>query len=166
MLDKFFNPITLLAGPILVAYICFKSVNPRNPQDLMQSTNPNRIPGAPPSPNAFHLPIWNVIVSYIVWLLCTRIIKLMPHFWRRPQDIIYVPAWLVFGYYFSIMKIYSLFTLHVTAWGTRQGVDTDPNEVLAEQKRLNEEDLAETATPAENPYSTTPHYNEEPKAHY
>ncbi|ORX98977.1 putative polysaccharide synthase [Basidiobolus meristosporus CBS 931.73] len=145
MLDKFFNPITLLAGPALVGYMCYKSVNPRTiDNSMIDIDNPHRVRGRPPSPNDFHLPIWNVLISYVVWLLCTRVIKLIPHFFRRPQDIIYVPAWLVFGYYFAIMKIYSLFTLHVTAWGTRQGVDTDPNEVLAEQKRMEEENLPET----------------------
>ncbi|ORX92122.1 hypothetical protein K493DRAFT_226431 [Basidiobolus meristosporus CBS 931.73] len=163
MLDKFFNPITLLAGPVLVAYLCYKSVNPRNPQDFMPSTNPRRVPGAPPSPNAFHLPIWNVLLSYVVWLLCTRIIKLLPHFWKRPQDIIYVPAWLIFGYYFAVMKIYSLFTLHVTAWGTRQGVDTDPNEVLAEQKRLEEEGAIETNATVNNLNAAKQNFPEEPK---
>jgi hypothetical protein len=54
----------------------------------------------------------NVILSYIVWLTATRTAKLLPHLWDRPQDIIHVPAFILFGYYFSIMKIYALFTLH------------------------------------------------------
>ncbi|ORY04415.1 polysaccharide synthase [Basidiobolus meristosporus CBS 931.73] len=105
MLDKFFNPITLLAGPVLVGLLCYKSFK-----------------------GNYHLPLWNVVTSYIIWLLITRCVKLLPHFWRRPQDIIHVPAFLIFNYYFCIMKIYALFTLHVTAWGTRQGVDIDDNE--------------------------------------
>ncbi|KAK9728194.1 hypothetical protein K7432_001249 [Basidiobolus ranarum] len=118
MLDKFFNPITLLAGPVLVGLLCYKSYK-----------------------GNYHLPLWNVLVSYIIWLLITRCIKLLPHFWRRPQDIIHVPAFLIFNYYFCIMKIYALFTLHVTAWGTRQGVDTDPNEIYAELKGLDEKEF-------------------------
>jgi len=97
MVDKIFNPLTLLAGPVLVAKLCIKG--------------------------GFHLPIWNVIVSYILWLLATRCMKLIPHFYRRPQDIIHVPAFVIFGYYFAIMKTYALFTLHEVAWGTRVGVD-------------------------------------------
>ena len=42
----------------------------------------------------------------------TRGLKLAPHFYHRPQDIIHIPAWLLFGYYFAVMKIYTLFTLH------------------------------------------------------
>jgi len=57
-------------------------------------------------------PFRNVIASWLVWLVATRTAKLLPHLWRRPQDIIYVPAFILFGYYFAIMKIYALFTLH------------------------------------------------------
>ena len=54
----------------------------------------------------------NVILSYLVWLTATRTAKLLPHLWHRPQDVIHVPAFILFGYYFAIMKIYALFTLH------------------------------------------------------
>ena len=54
----------------------------------------------------------NVIASYVVWLSATRTAKLLPHLWHRPQDIIHVPAFIAFGYYFAVMKIYALFTLH------------------------------------------------------
>ncbi|EIE91570.1 hypothetical protein RO3G_16281 [Rhizopus delemar RA 99-880] len=71
------------------------------------------------------LPAWNIAISYIIWLLLTRFIKLIPHFLKRPQDIWVLPAWLVFNYYFAIMKIYALFTLHEVGWGTRAGVGTE-----------------------------------------
>ena len=57
-------------------------------------------------------PYRNVILSYCVWLTITRTLKLMPHLWNRPEDIIYVPAFIAFGYYFAIMKLYALLTLH------------------------------------------------------
>ncbi|KAI3599108.1 glycosyltransferase family 2 protein [Moniliophthora roreri] len=55
----------------------------------------------------------NIILSYIVWLSLTRTAKLLPHLWRRPQDIIYVPAFILFGYYFAVMKLLA---------GTRAGI--------------------------------------------
>lgn len=82
------------------------------------------------APNGFHLPAYNIIISYITWLLITRTLKLIPHLYRRPQDIIYIPVWLIFGYYFAVMKLYALFTLHVTGWGTREGID-DPTVATA-----------------------------------
>ena len=54
----------------------------------------------------------NILISYTVWLMATRTAKLLPHLWNRPQDIIYVPAFILFGYYFSVMKLYALLTLH------------------------------------------------------
>lgn len=105
MVDKIFNPISLLSGPVLVIIFALGQAAKAGP------TN------AP-------LPIWNVILSYIGWLLLTRGLKLLPHFYRRPQDVIHLPAWLLFNYYFAIMKVYALFTLHEVGWGTRAGVGT------------------------------------------
>ncbi|KAJ3129009.1 hypothetical protein HK098_002860 [Nowakowskiella sp. JEL0407] len=96
MLDKMFNPFTLLAGPVTVGYLCTRS-------DI--------------------IPIWVVLTSYGIWLFVTRLLKYMPHFVRRPQDIVILPIWIVFGIYFALMKLYCLFTLHVTDWGTRVGAD-------------------------------------------
>ena len=53
-----------------------------------------------------------MVVSYFVWLLATRSAKLLPHLWYRPQDIIHIPAFILFGYYFAVMKLYALLTLH------------------------------------------------------
>ena len=66
----------------------------------------------PVSKGGYHLPWWNILLSYMVWLLATRTAKLLPHLWDRPQDIIHVPAFILFGYYFAIMKVYALCTLH------------------------------------------------------
>ncbi|KAF8926564.1 hypothetical protein BGZ47_002660, partial [Haplosporangium gracile] len=117
MIDKIFNPITLLSGPISVIVMAAKG--------------------------EFHLPLWDIIISYVVWLMLTRIVKLLPHLFKRPQDIIWVPAFLIFGYYFAIMKIYALFTLHEVGWGTRAGIDQTPAEVAAdkEKQRLDAEQV-------------------------
>ncbi|KAF9917619.1 hypothetical protein BX616_000454 [Lobosporangium transversale] len=109
MIDKVFNPITLLSGPISVIVMACQG--------------------------KFHLPIWDIAISYIVWLMMTRIIKLLPHLFKRPQDIIWVPAFLLFGYYFAIMKIYALFTLHEVGWGTRAGIDQTPAEIAQEKEK-------------------------------
>jgi hypothetical protein len=99
MVDKLFNPLTLLVGPALVGYLAVQSAK-----------------------GDYHLPVWNIIISYLFWLFCTRTVKLLPHLWERPQDVIHVPAFILFGYYFAIMKLYALFTLHEVGWGTRAGI--------------------------------------------
>jgi len=103
MVDKLINPFTLLVGPVLVSIVVYKSTIPLDK-------------------GGFHLPWWNVLLSYMVWLSATRTLKLLPHLWNRPQDIVYVPAFILFGYYFAIMKLYALVTLHETGWGTRAGI--------------------------------------------
>ncbi|GJJ06405.1 hypothetical protein Clacol_000596 [Clathrus columnatus] len=123
MVDKLFNPLTLLVGPCLIIYLCFKSAKGSGS-------------------DGFHLPAWNIIASWFVWLTATRTAKLLPHLWYRPQDIIYVPAFILFGYYFAIMKLYALFTLHETGWGTRAGIGDasaataamDQNEKLQQER--------------------------------
>jgi len=103
MVDKLFNPLTLLVGPCLVSYLIFKST-------------------LPVETGGYHLPWWNILLSYFVWLGATRTFKLLPHLWKSPGHIIYVPAFILFGYYFAIMKLYALCTLHETGWGTRAGI--------------------------------------------
>ncbi|KAL9932272.1 hypothetical protein V8E36_008751 [Tilletia maclaganii] len=128
MIDKFTNPITLLVGPCLVLYLCIKST--RAVED-----------------GGYHLPAWNILLSYLVWVLATRTAKLLPHLWFRPQDILFVPAFLLFSYYFAVMKIYALFTLHVTAWGTRQGVG-EPEQALEQQQHQGQYYQAQEPDPA------------------
>lgn len=108
MVDKMLNPFTLLAGPCLVIYLCIKSGRGGAL--------------AADSKGSYHLPPWNILVSWFVWLTVTRGFKLLPHFIRRPQDVIYIPLWILFGYYFAFLKIYALFTLHKTGWNTRESV--------------------------------------------
>ncbi|KAF8965549.1 glycosyltransferase family 2 protein [Flammula alnicola] len=69
MVDKLFNPLTLLVGPCLVSYLMYKST-------------------IPVDQGGYHLP-WNILLSYFVWLSATRTLKLMPHLWHQPEHIIY-----------------------------------------------------------------------------
>nr|GAT42958.1 predicted protein [Mycena chlorophos] len=132
MVDKLFNPFTLLLGPVFVARL------------MVQSTYPVADGG-------YHLPWWNILASYIVWLFATRTAKLLPHLWHRPQDIIYVPAFILFGYYFAIMKLYALCTLHETGWGTRAGIG-DASAATAAAAQADSARLEKTA-PASDAYA-------------
>lgn len=122
MLDKLINPFTLLAGPVLIAYVTYKST-------------------LPIEKGGYHLPWWNVLLSWFVWLLATRTFKLLPHLWLYPGHIIYVPAFIIFGYYFAVMKIYAALTLHETGWGTRAGIG-DASAATAAADAAAEKDVA------------------------
>jgi len=84
--------------------------------------------------------------------MATRTAKLLPHLWHRPQDIIHVPAFILFGYYFAVMKIYALFTLHETGWGTRAGIGDPTAATAAMDKTPSNEKLT--------PVSPAPQYPE------
>lgn len=58
-----------------------------------------------------------------LWIFCSKIVKPFPLFWRNPRDLTYLPGYLLFGYYHSLIKLYALCTFYVTAWGSRPGVD-------------------------------------------
>lgn len=42
--------------------------------------------------------------------------------WDCAEDISYLIYFIGYQYYFAFLKLYALFTLHVTSWGTREGV--------------------------------------------
>jgi len=144
MVDKLFNPLTLLVGPCLVSYLMYKS-------------------SIPIEKGGYHLPWWNILASYCVWLTATRTAKLLPHLWHTPQHIIFVPAFIVFGYYFAIMKIYALCTLHETGWGTRTGIG-DPSAATAAAANVSNEKLPEVARYQDSP-APTPPYQHHGNAH-
>ncbi len=62
-------------------------------RELNLAIHENKIHPKPPFPPPYTTP------QYAVWLTATRTLKLLPHLWYRPQDIIYIPAWILFGYY-------------------------------------------------------------------
>ena len=52
----------------------------------------------------------------MAWLLFTKTVKLFPYFYAYPQDLIYLPIQIGFGYVHGLIKLYSLLTLHRTSW--------------------------------------------------
>ena len=56
--------------------------------------------------------IGHVMGLFVSWLLFTKIVKLLPHFYRYPGDIKFIPEIVLFGYFHGLIKIYALFTLH------------------------------------------------------
>jgi len=62
------------------------------------------------------------LVILAIILLCSKLIKPFPHFWRNPKDILWIPGYVLFGYYHSFIKLKALLTVWVISWGTRAGV--------------------------------------------
>jgi cellulose synthase/poly-beta-1,6-N-acetylglucosamine synthase-like glycosyltransferase len=56
-------------------------------------------------------------ILFFVWLLFTKMVRMIPHFCRYPQDMVHIPMLIAFAYFHSLLNIYALCTLTQTAWG-------------------------------------------------
>ncbi|KAL2351511.1 polysaccharide synthase Cps1 [Cryomyces antarcticus] len=62
----------------------------------------------------------------IAWIIFSKIVKNLEHYVRYPVDLLLLPIGIGFAYlHGSVLKLYALFTLDVTAWGSRDGADND-----------------------------------------
>ena len=64
MVDKIFNPLTILYGPIVTIYLC-----------LTHSS----------------FPFWMILAAEVIWILFNRMLRLGVHWPRKPLDIVSVP---------------------------------------------------------------------------
>ena len=61
---------------------------------------------------------WKLIsamIAFTVWLTFTKVVKLIPHLYRYPMDVKFIPVAIVFGYLHGFIKIYALLTLNVVS---------------------------------------------------
>lgn len=89
-----FNPPALIMDPLLY-YLLYHSTN--EVQFLLP-----QVPMSLPA----------ILALFTLWLLFTKIVKLLPYFWRYPMDLKFFPALIAFGYFFGLIKLYALLTLH------------------------------------------------------
>ncbi|KAK0866970.1 hypothetical protein LTR87_014784 [Friedmanniomyces endolithicus] len=54
------------------------------------------------------------------WIFFTKIVKLIPHFLRYPQDMMYIPVSIAFSYLHGFINIYALATQSNTRWGSQK----------------------------------------------
>lgn len=55
----------------------------------------------------------------ISWWIVSRTVRIFPHLRQAPQDIFFVPFYVMSQYPLAILKIYALFTLNYQTWITR-----------------------------------------------
>ena len=56
-----------------------------------------------------------IFCIFALWLLSTKVVKLLPYFVLYPRDICLLPITIVFGYCHGLIKLYTVFTLHVAS---------------------------------------------------
>ena len=62
------------------------------------------------------------------WVVGLKFNKIAYHFRQYPKDLIFFPAYLVFGYACSFVKIYAFFTRKNTEWVTAEPVAVEEDE--------------------------------------
>lgn len=68
---------------------------------------------------AIYKHLWIVVVSFLVWWMLSRFVRLFSYFKNYPKRLIYLPAWIVYTYASALIKIYALGTLIENSWATR-----------------------------------------------
>ncbi|KAI1170095.1 putative polysaccharide synthase Cps1 [Nemania sp. FL0916] len=53
------------------------------------------------------------------WIIFTKLVKLIPHFWKYPSDMKFIPHSIAFSYFHGIINLYSLWTLGAAGWGSQ-----------------------------------------------
>ncbi|KAK5121328.1 Type 2 glycosyltransferase [Meristemomyces frigidus] len=67
-----------------------------------------------------------LFVFLATWtFLFSKTVKLWGHFVRYPADVMFIPVYIGFGYFHGLIKLWGLFTLSETTWGSRDGADAD-----------------------------------------
>lgn len=62
------------------------------------------------------------LASYLglaAWIFFTKILKMIPHFRRYPQDMKFIPLLIAFSYFHGVLNLYALCTMHATHWGSQ-----------------------------------------------
>ncbi|KAL2198899.1 glycosyltransferase family 2 protein [Corynascus similis CBS 632.67] len=65
----------------------------------------------------------------------TKVVKLVGLFRKNPRDIVFLPVSIVFGYFHGLIKLWALFTLKKTSWGSREDGDEHNTFRLQEKPR-------------------------------
>lgn len=68
---------------------------------------------------SLYLGLWIPAAIIFCWWIISRTIKMSPHLKRRPQDIIILPAFILYSFFTAIVKVYAFFTLNTQGWITR-----------------------------------------------
>ncbi|PHH80839.1 hypothetical protein CDD83_3659 [Cordyceps sp. RAO-2017] len=91
--------------------------------------------------------------QFVFMFAFTKVVKLMGLFVRNPGDLVFLPVSIAFGYFHGLIKLYALWTLNMTAWGSRADGDTH------DRVRMSPAQQSPTLKGPPGPDMTIPLYN-------
>jgi cellulose synthase/poly-beta-1,6-N-acetylglucosamine synthase-like glycosyltransferase len=62
---------------------------------------------------------WRLTTILGSWWLISRAVKLLPHFGRKPQNLVLLPMFIGISIYMALLKIFALLTIRQHKWLTR-----------------------------------------------
>ncbi|KAG8163397.1 hypothetical protein KVR01_006694 [Diaporthe batatas] len=69
---------------------------------------------------------WTSMWLLVIWILCTKMVKLITYFYRERRDLLFFPFYILFAYYHSWIKLRALLTFWDVAWTGRNIVVDKP----------------------------------------
>ena len=90
------------------------------------------------------------------WIFASKLVKPYPHFRRNPVDLLFLPGYILFGYYHSLLKLYALFTFWNCAWSGRVVEDADENTTDDDSEDYEDEDEDDSEDGSESEYLPLP----------
>ena len=98
---------------------------------------------------------WYATVAQLIFLLVTKVVKLVGLFMREPSDLIFLPVSILFGYFHGLIKLWALCTLRMvctstfiatnahadslqTSWGSRPDGDANDSHRMSPRARRSE----------------------------
>jgi cellulose synthase/poly-beta-1,6-N-acetylglucosamine synthase-like glycosyltransferase len=74
----------------------------------------------------FYVPIssgikqnYTVFIGWVIWLIFSRIVRLSYYFVKNPQNVVFIPFFIMFQYLQALIRLLALVTLYERGWGTR-----------------------------------------------
>jgi cellulose synthase/poly-beta-1,6-N-acetylglucosamine synthase-like glycosyltransferase len=69
---------------------------------------------------------WTSIWLLLIWIVCSKMVKLITYFYRERRDLLFFPFYILFAYYHSLIKLWALFTFWDVSWAGRNIVVDAP----------------------------------------
>ena len=65
------------------------------------------------------LAVW----ALVAWIMLSKVVKTAGWWRRHPEDLVFLPATIAFGYFHSLIKLWALVTFWDASWSGRKGVE-------------------------------------------
>ena len=102
-----FTTLAFVFDPLII-FLCYRATTPTDIAPAAERRSA-AVPPLPMPPQARPLAL-TLLLLFMLW---TKVIKLLSLLLRNPCDIIFLPVSILFGYFHGFIKLYALLTLRM-----------------------------------------------------